>query len=202
MYKDITGIILAGGQSSRMGTNKALLKIGDRTVIEIMARLMESLFESVIISTNTLNEYSFLNCPLVEDKYKNAGPLGGIHASLLQSATERNFVISCDLPLMSKEMIEYFVEYRTEKDILISRAAGYLQPLVGIYERKILTTIEEMLRSSIFANNKNVKHNSLHALFEKVETEIIDPTSLPFYSDRLFFNLNNMNDYEEINRII
>lgn len=202
MYKDITGIILAGGQSSRMGTNKALLKIGDRTVIEIMARLMESLFESVIISTNTLNEYSFLNCPLVEDKYKNAGPLGGIHASLLQSATERNFVISCDLPLMSKEMIEYFVEYRTEKDILISRAAGYLQPLVGIYERKILTTIEEMLRSSIFANNKNVKHNSLHALFEKVETEIIDPTSLPFYSDRLFFNLNNMNDYEEISRII
>ncbi len=198
MYKDITGIILAGGQSSRMGTNKALLKIGDRTVIEIMARLMESLFESVIISTNTLNEYSFLDCPLVEDKYKNAGPLGGMHASLQQSATERNFVISCDVPLMSKEMIEYFCDCASEKQIIICNAAGYLQPLIGIYEKRLLPLIEKFLRENENQSEERSKHLSLHTLIESADTKIIDVTSLAFYSDKLFYNLNNKDDFEEI----
>lgn len=198
MYKDVTGIILSGGKSSRMGTNKSLLKIGDRTVIEIMAQLMKSVFENVIISTSTKEEYSFLNCPMAADIYIHSGPLAGIHAALMESTTERNFVISCDVPLMSREMIEYFVEYKTEKPILISRAAGYLQPLVGIYMKRLLPLIENILSENENKSDEKKKHLSLHALIDKTDTEIIDVTTLPFYSDKLFFNLNNKDDFEKL----
>ena len=198
MYKDVTGIILSGGKSSRMGTNKSLLKIGDNTVIEIMVRLMKSLFQNVIISTNTKEEYSFLNCPMAADIYIHAGPLAGIHAALMESTTERNFVISCDVPLMSREMIEYFVEYKTEEPILISRAAGYLQPLVGIYKKRLLPLIENILSENENKSDEKKKHLSLHALIDKTDTEIIDVTTLPFYLDKLFFNLNNKDDFEKL----
>ena len=198
MYKDVTGIILSGGKSSRMGTNKSLLKIGDNTVIEIMVRLMKSLFQNVIISTNSEEEYSFLDCPMVADIHRNAGPLAGIHSTLLKSTTEKNFIISCDVPLMSREMIEYFVEYKTEEPILISRAAGYLQPLVGIYKKRLLPLIEKILSENENKSDEMKKHLSLHALIDKTDTEIIDVTTLPFYSDKLFFNLNNKDDFEKL----
>ena len=103
MYKNITGIILSGGKSTRMGENKSLMKLGDRTVIEHTLLLMQSLFSDVILITNTPDEYKFLNIPLYEDVYKYRGPLAGIHSGLINSITEENFVISCDIPLITKK---------------------------------------------------------------------------------------------------
>jgi molybdopterin-guanine dinucleotide biosynthesis protein A len=192
--QNITGVILSGGKSSRMGENKSLLKINGITVIEIILRLMEPFFEEIILSTNDPEEYKFLGLKSVEDVYRNSGPLAGIHSALKNSATEKNFVISCDVPLMSAEMIEYFLNYESGSDILISRAAGYLQPLVGIYNKKLLPLIENILEETGSRGN----HKSLHRLLDAAETTIIDPAGLEFYSDELFFNMNNRNDYETI----
>lgn len=82
MYKDITGIILAGGKSKRMGLNKSFLKVGEVTMIERTTELMKSLFERVILITNTPDEYKFLGIEMFEDIYKNVGPLAGIHSGL------------------------------------------------------------------------------------------------------------------------
>jgi len=201
MYSDVTGIILAGGKSSRMGVNKSLLKIGNKTVIEIITDLMESIFEKNILSTNSPAEFNFLKLPMVEDVYENCGPLGGIHSVLIQSKTERNFIISCDVPLMKREMIKYFVNYKSGKKIILSFASGYLQPLVGIYNKSLLPEIEKILTVSIKENYIR-SHKSLHKLIENSETEIIDPTSLPFYRDELFFNLNNNEDYAKIKLLL
>lgn len=192
--QNITGVILSGGKSSRMGENKSLLKINGITVIEIILRLMEPFFEEIILSTNDPEEYKFLGLKSVEDVYRNSGPLAGIHSALKNSATEKNFVISCDVPLMSAEMIEYFLNYESRSDILISRAAGYLQPLVGIYNKKLLPLIENILEES----GRRGNHKSLHRLLDAAETTIIDPAGLEFYSDELFFNMNNKDDYEAI----
>ena len=80
MYNDITGIILSGGKSSRMGKNKSLLKIGDKTIIERMCDLMKSLFTEIILITNTPDDYSFLDLTVYKDVYKHKGPLAGIHS--------------------------------------------------------------------------------------------------------------------------
>ncbi len=91
MYNDITGIILAGGKSKRMGINKALLKIGDKTIIERTAGLMQGLFNRVLLITNSPNEYMFLGLEIYEDIYKNIGPLAGIHSGLVYSNYRKKF---------------------------------------------------------------------------------------------------------------
>ena len=197
MHKDITGIILSGGKSLRMGVNKSLLKIGNKSVIEITVDLMKSLFDNNILSTNTPEEYEFLKLSMIEDVFKDAGPLAGIHSALLKSNTDKNFVISCDVPLINREMIEYIIDFQTDSKIIISSAAGFLQPLVGIYHKKLLPEIEKILTINSVESTKP-SHKSLHKLIESAGAEITDPTSLPFYSDELFFNLNNKKDYEFI----
>ncbi|MEJ5261293.1 MAG: molybdenum cofactor guanylyltransferase [Ignavibacterium sp.] len=195
MYTDITGVILAGGKSSRMGTNKSLLKFGNQTIIERIAELMKSIFKDVIIITNTPDEYKFLNLPLYEDIYKWKGPLAGIHSALTHSTTEKIFVLSCDVPLMTKEMIQYLVEYKSKKLVVFCEAAGYHQPLVGVYSKEILREIEKFLT----ANELNDK--SFHQFLKNVDAEIIHPEKLPFYKDEIFFNVNRPEDYNQIQKL-
>lgn len=192
MYSDITGVILAGGKSSRMGTNKSLLKLGNQTIIERIVDLMRSIFSEVIIITNTPDEYKFLKLPFYEDIYKWKGPLAGIHSALTHSQTEKIFVLSCDVPLMTKEMIQYLVDYKSEKQIVFCEAAGYHQPLVGIYSKKILEGLETFLTTN------ETDDKSFHKFLNDTAAEIINPTSLPFYKDELFFNVNRIEDYRKI----
>lgn len=192
MYSDITGVILAGGKSSRMGTNKSFLKLGNQTIIERIAELMKSIFTDVIIITNKPDEYEFLNLPLYEDIYKWKGPLAGIHSALTHSTTEKIFVLSCDVPLMTKEMIQYLVEYKSEKQVVFCEAAGYHQPLVGVYSKEILSEVEKFLTES------ELSDKSLHQFLKIIEPEIIHPEKLSFYKDEIFFNVNRPEDYKQI----
>lgn len=192
MYFDIIGVILAGGKSSRMGVNKSFLKLGNQTIIERIIDLMKSIFSEVIIITNTPNEYKFLNLPLYEDIYKWQGPLAGIHSALTHSARENIFVLSCDVPLMSKEMIEYIIEYRSDMPIVFCEAAGYHQPLAGVYSKKILKEIEK------FISNNEISDKSFYHFLKIVEAEIIHPEKLLFYKDEIFYNMNRLEDYENL----
>ena len=95
MYQDITGIILAGGKSSRMGQNKSLMQIDGVTLIERTVALMKDLFPLLLLSTNSHSEYEFLNLEMVQDIVANVGPLAGIYSSLQASKTELNLFKSC-----------------------------------------------------------------------------------------------------------
>ena len=193
MYSDVTGIILAGGKSTRMGVNKSFLKLGNETIIERIINLMKSIFDEVIIITNSSDEHKFLDLPLYEDIFKDIGPLGGIHSGLTHSKTKNNFVISCDIPLMTKEMIEYIVEYKSEKPIKFCEAAGYHQPLAGVYSKSVIAEIEKVISDENAATDK-----SFHHFLKRVDAEIIHPENLPFYKDETFFNVNSKSDYEYI----
>ena len=153
MYDDITAIILSGGKSTRMGTNKSFLKIGDKTVIERMRDLLQSIFKDVILITNDLDDYKFLGLPTYEDVFRLRGPLAGIHSGLKHSKTNTNFIISCDLPLMTKEMINYLIEYNTNKLITVAKADGFIQQLAGKYSKKCLSLSEKILKEVV--NNEN-----------------------------------------------
>lgn len=196
MYKDVTGIILAGGKSSRMGVNKSFLKLGNQTIIERTAKLMKLIFNELIIITNSPDEYAFLNLPVYEDIYKSRGPLGGLHSGLKNSKTEKNFIISCDVPLMTKEMIEYIVNYKTEKPIAICEASGYYQSLVGIYQKIFANKIKDSI-----CTDSNIKSKSLFEFIDDNDVEIIKVEHLPFYDKKIFFNLNSPEDFERLKSI-
>jgi len=200
MYSDITGIILAGGKSTRMGVNKSFLKIGELTIIEIITGLMKTIFTNVIIVSNTPEEYSFLNLPIYEDVYKGKGPLGGIHSGLKNSPTEMNLFISCDVPLMNKETIEYLVNYKTDKPIRVCRTKGFIQPLPGMYDKQLFETLEEIL------NRENVevkdRQNKILTFIKSSDSEIINPENVSGFTENIFLNINTREDYDKLLTII
>ncbi|MCL5028637.1 MAG: molybdenum cofactor guanylyltransferase [Bacteroidetes bacterium] len=199
MYNDITGIILSGGKSSRMGENKSFLKIQDETIIERIVKLMGSIFDEVMIITNSPDEYKFLGLPLNEDIYKNKGPLGGIHAGLSKSKTERNFIISCDMPLMTNGMIEYLTEYPTKKLITIAKADGFVQLLCGVYSKKCLPLIEMIFKDfeeETRDTDQKQRSCNVDKLTKMIDAEILDVEKrFTNYIPGTFFNMNNQKEY-------
>jgi len=199
MYKDVTGIILSGGKSSRMVENKSFLKIGDITIIERVRDLMQSIFDEVILITNDPADYKFLNIPIFEDLFKHKGPLAGIHSGLTHASSENNFIISCDLPFITPEMIKYLVDYKTEKLITVVKADGYIQQLAGKYSKDCVYEVEKFLNEQLRSERKgiNQKKRNISAikLIEQVGAEIISAESLSFYKKEIFFNMNDVEDY-------
>lgn len=207
MYNDITGIILSGGKSTRMGENKSLLKIGDKTAIERIVDLMKQLFPKLILSTNTAEEYEFLGLEMVKDEYTHAGPLAGIHAGLKTSGTEKNFVISCDMQLMNEETIRFIIDYQTDKPITIAKADGFYQQLAGVYHKSVLNDIEISLQENLEEENRSSDQKKrgckVFALVKKMDAEIIDAEqNIPNYIPGTFFNMNKPHEYEEIKKRI
>lgn len=202
VYTDITGIILAGGKSSRMGTDKALLKLGDERIIERMTNLMKSIFNEVFIVTNTPDDYRFLNVPLYEDIFKHKGPLSGIHSGLFHSSANKNFFISCDLPLVSWELIKYISDFKSDKLIRYCVASGRHHYLAGIYRKELLPEIEKIFASVTNSFEKKDQHFSIRNLINNIEAEIIQVENLSFYNNDLFFNLNTQEDFKYLKRII
>jgi len=201
MYNDITGIILSGGKSKRMGLNKSFLKIGEQTVIERTAELMKGLFDRVLLITNSPDDYKFLGLKIFEDVYKNVGPLAGIHSGLVHSATEKNFVISCDMPFVDKGVIEYIISYKTDKLITITKADGFIQQLCGLYSKQVLAEIVKLIEE-----DNNIVPEADHQkkcgckvlqLVENLTAEIIDiANEYDRYEEGMFLNMNRLEDFE------
>ena len=202
MYDDITGIILSGGKSTRMGENKSLLKIGNKSIIESVRDLMQSLFPNVILITNNPEEYQFLGLKIFEDIFFSMGPLAGIHSGLTYSSTAKNFVISCDIPLMTAQMISYLVSYKTDKLITIAKADGFIQQLCGVYDKECIPYALEILSDKINFDEKNPKQKKrgckVLGLINVVGAEIINAEIVPFYKKNIFFNMNKKEDFNFI----
>lgn len=194
MFNDITAIVLAGGKNKRMGQEKALLTIGNKSIIQILIEKLKMLFPKIVLSTNSPNKFVFLNIPMVEDFYKNMGPLSGIHAGLIESDTEKNFIIPCDLPLMNNELIEYMCNYKTDKKVVLCKVGDYIEPTFGIYSKDIVEDLEILLNLNL-QHGRSQKEITIQNIIDKVEVEIIDPTTLPFYNEDIFYNMNSFDDY-------
>ena len=107
--KNIMGIILAGGKSSRMGSDKGLLKIENRTFVECVIDAMKPLIDEIIIVSNN-PEYDQFGYHRVEDDIKDSGPLAGLYSGLKHSNTEHNLVLSSDIPLIKAEILEKLID--------------------------------------------------------------------------------------------
>ncbi|MBK7497989.1 MAG: molybdenum cofactor guanylyltransferase [Ignavibacteriales bacterium] len=197
MKNDITGIILCGGKSSRMKTNKALLKLGNKTIIEIILDEMKKVLSDVVLSANECDDFAFLNIPIVKDIRLNRGPLSGIYSALKNSESSKNFVVTCDLPLIDSRLIEYISKVESDKKIIIPTINGIPQRLFGIYNKSVIEKIDVIFNlSEIY---KSIK-GSVYDLHQRVEVESIIIDHLQFYNDNMFLNMNTPDDYEKIKK--
>lgn len=195
--KNITAFILSGGSSSRMGENKALLRINGKYLIQLLVDLLNPLFTNIIISANNIEQFEFTGREIVKDIFPGKGPLAGIHACLHKTKTEKNFFLSCDTPFISAELIKYLCDYQSTADILLPEAEGIIQKLCGLYSKNILLKVESLLLESSANKDSNLK-GSIFELIGKCSTEVIDVSKLKFYNHNLFFNMNTPKDYEYV----
>jgi molybdenum cofactor guanylyltransferase len=188
----ITGIILCGGKSSRIGKNKALLKLGPFNLLEHSILTLKPFCEDIIVSAN-FNEFGSIQCQQIKDVYPGIGPISGIYSALLKSKTIHNIIISCDMPFISFEVISYIIENSENSDIVLPEVEGHIQSLTGYFNKSILPGIEEEIKNSHFKPIQMFKSMNLKVL--KIDS------SFEFYKDFLFFNINTLADYNEACRI-
>jgi molybdopterin-guanine dinucleotide biosynthesis protein A len=199
MHTDLTGVVLAGGKSTRMGVNKAFLPFGNTTVIESIVAIMRRSFPEILLSTNTPEEYRHLGLTIIPDYLDHAGPLAGIHAGLSAAKTEKIFVISCDMPLMTSEIIDFIVRYPTTKPITVALADGFVQQLCGVYSKSVLPKAEEIVRRRRMSP-PGKKLCPVLELVQLSDGEIIDiEHEYPDYKEGTFLNLNRPADMERLN---
>lgn len=184
-------IILSGGKSSRMGTNKALLKFHEKTNIERIKDELQHVFDDIILVTNDPETYHFLNIKTVTDQYPGSGPLAGIHAGLEASDYEENFVVACDMPFVSAELASSLVKALKHHDAVVPVSEGRQHPLFAAYQKRVAREAKE----SIEDGNLRIKH-----MLEKLNVRFLDEAGLQHYFegslDRVFFNMNHPEEYE------
>ncbi len=188
---DVTGFILAGGKSTRMGADKAFIEFEGRTLLERALSLARSVTPDVRIVGAAEKFAPF--APVVEDIFRERGPLGGIHAALRASSTELNFMLAVDMPFVPATLMQYLIrEARTaaEATVIVPRSDGRRQPLCAIYRLRFAELAEQALLAG---------RNRIDALFNAVETRVIEEDDLDSagFSSTIFRNLNTPEQLEQ-----
>ena len=183
---ELTGIILAGGKSSRMGQDKGLMTFHGVPMITYSINTLQPFCKNIIISSNN-PEYSRFGYPVISDVHLNCGPLSGLHASLSYSETEWNAVISCDVPFSNQEIFNQMMAFISGRQAVVPVHEGHFEPLFAFYNKSIISIITEKIIS---------KDYKLQNLLKNIDTHLFDTKNIPNFNTRFFSNINSQEDIQ------
>lgn len=194
-HLELTGAVLAGGHSSRFGSNKALFAPDGETLISKAADLLRPLCEEVLVSASHANAgtYAFLELGIVEDQHPDCGPLGGLEALLDRCATSWLLILTCDMPYVDSEALRTMIRHAQQSEDSIcqeslprafawQRSDGSVSPFPLLIERSALSVVRSRMSSD---------HRSMKGLLGALDTYYI---LAPF--DRLLSNVNRLEDWK------
>lgn len=183
----VTGIILAGGKSSRMGTDKALLTLNGKSFLEYCSEIVQPLCNEIIISSSNI-KHQLPETKRVEDIYTEKGPLGGLHASLLVSTNDIHICLSVDTPFIQTAFFQWLLDQQKGTNSFFIKESGRYHPLIGVFHKNALVTIENALKNNQLRSSEvieSIEHNWQHA-------EIY-----PDYHFEMFTNINTQEEYNK-----
>jgi molybdopterin-guanine dinucleotide biosynthesis protein A len=187
--RKLTGIVLSGGKSSRMGKDKGFCELNKKPLIAYSIDVLSSVCSQIIIGANT-NDYNYLGYPVIHDKIKDIGPIGGIYSCLKSSKTSDNIILSCDMPLIPVALIEYILSKKADYDIVIPISNSFPEPLCAYYNKSITPNLFESI---------SAKKYKIQDVVKGFKTNFLQIDSgLSFYHDNLFANINSQQDLMEI----
>ncbi len=196
----LTAAILAGGKSTRMGTDKAFVMLAGRPLIRhVLDRLaqVDAVRETLVI-TNRPDDYAFLGLPCVTDRVPGKGTLGGIYTALDASRHDYVLVVACDMPLISPPLLAHMAglcEATPPHDVIVPRVAGFPQGVHAIYSARCKTAINE----AIAADRLKVI-----GFYDRVRVRYLDEAEYaPFDPHgRSFFNVNTPDDLDMARQLL
>lgn len=185
----LTAAVLAGGRSKRMGRDKALLKVGDHSLIEELLSRIEEHFEEILIVANDTRRYDGMGFRVLKDIRAEKGPLGGIHTALVNASAPHVFIFSCDMPVVSAPLIEHMSNMAGDADVVVPVFRKNLEPLHAIYSGSCIGPVTEQI-DKVDLTVKN--------LFSRVNTKIVDEETVIRLSPGMpFRNINTREDYRD-----
>lgn len=194
MISGITGILLAGGKSRRMGEDKRYLLVGDQTLLERSLEILQTVFQRVVIViAQDSAPLANATCPVVRDLIPDCGSLGGLYTGLKQASTEHVFVVACDMPFLNPLVIRHFVNLKMEADIVMAKLSNGLHPMHAVYGKQCLPPLEEMIATRNLKIQDLVSQPALRVRFvTATDLATLDPTT------RSFYNVNTPADLEAV----
>ncbi len=186
----ITGILLAGGMSSRMGREKGSMLIGTKMMYEYPLSVLESVCDEVLISSCQPLPAQRSH-PRVCDKIKGIGPISGIHSCLEHSSNDVNIVLSYDMPMVNEGLLRYLISQSQGWDIVVpAMQPDQVEPLCALYRKSVSGVLEALIQEKKYA---------VRQAFPKVASRVLNiRTDMPFYHSELFLNINRMEDLEKL----
>jgi molybdenum cofactor guanylyltransferase len=189
--KALTAFVLAGGKSTRMGTDKAFLEFSGRSLLANALELARAVAAEVRIVGDPAKFSAFGT--IVHDVYPDRGPLGGIHAALANSETELNLMIAADLPLLDLRFLKHLIAVAGNCDALVTVPSvhGHYEPLCAVYRKPF----EAFADAALTANR-----NKVDALFSEVPVRVVsdDEFATGGFSPTMFRNVNTPEDWKQI----
>ncbi len=194
-FDNVTGVVLAGGLSTRIGRDKGRLDIGGVPQWSRPVERLRLLFSEVIYATNDPDFKTPSDLKVTLDEVPHLGPLGGILAALKAAATERVFVVAYDMPFVQEDLVRYLVRLAPKADVTVPVIGGKLEPLHAVYNRSCADVIEEQLKAG---RRKIIDFYQTVIVHEVPETDLrrLDPELLSF------FNINTWEDVERAEGLI
>jgi molybdopterin-guanine dinucleotide biosynthesis protein A len=187
---ELTGIVLAGGASQRMGRDKAFLELNGRPLVAHVIERIAQVCEDVIVVARNAEPFTGLGARSVEDRFRGVGVLGGLHAGLEAAANELALVVACDMPFLNPELLVAFARWAEGFDVAVLRQGEQVEPLHGAYRRTCLSAIETAIRAG---RRRIVSFFPLVRVHYVAQEDVI-PLDAEMHS---FRNINTPEEWEE-----
>jgi len=181
MEIDVTGVLLAGGKSRRMGEDKRYLVVGGQTLLERGLGVLRSIFQEVLVVIAQDSPPLDLNARVVRDLVADCGSLGGLYTGLTQATTPYIFVVACDMPFLDPAVIVQFTSRRSAADIVMAKLRARLHPMHALYSKQCLPFVEQMIGAQQLKIQEIVSNVSLRIRYvTEADLLTIDPSGHSF----------------------
>lgn len=191
LIPDVTGVLLAGGKSQRMGQDKRFLAIGEETLLTRSLTVLRSVFPRVLVVIAQDSPALECDAPVLRDLIPHCGSLGGLYTGLKQAETEWVFAVACDMPFLGAATIRHFIERKRDADVVMAKLQHGLQPMHALYHRSCLPIMESLIQAQEFKIQRLAHHPALRVrLVLPEELSLVDPEM------RSFCNVNTPADLE------
>ncbi len=144
----ITGLVLSGGSSRRMGEDKAMLFFEGKRLVSHVVSALESVCQQILVVAQPQQDLSFLGKTVVHDLIPGYGALMGLYTGLKNAPTDRVLAVACDMPFLQPKLLEHLIHVDVKADVVVPKIDGHFEPLLAIYSKNCLGAIEDMIKRS------------------------------------------------------
>ena len=183
LIADVTGVLLAGGKSRRMGQDKRLLSVGAETLYTRSLSVLRAIFERVVVVVAQDSPLVASDAPVLRDVIPHCGSLGGLYTGLKEARTQWVFAVACDMPFLDPGTIRHFTSLKGEGDVIMAKLRNGFQPMHALYHRNCLPIIESLIHAQDFKIHRLADHPALRVrIVTPEELSRVDPEGRSFYN--------------------